>query len=241
MLFGTSMPHYKSIIGSYLLLYKPSIGFLWIMRVFLMMALLTLVLHVMLKRAGVAVSVLTTAAIIILQSLLASGVMEIAGETLRFIVAETLLYAVGYSAIVVLGLKIREFNVKSLAATALLCSVAVIGFIIYNDVAFDPRMYKYPPQSLYLLYGVLGCSSMMLLKPCFARISGWRGFRYLSENSMWIYLWHIVPVMFIEQYADVPGMWFGRYVAVLVSAIAMNWLWHLLLKPLPARVKRYLA
>lgn len=241
MVFGISMPHYKVMIGSYLLLYKPSIGYVWIMRVFLLMALILPLIYKIIRRINVYWCCVIIAAIIALQSVLTSLVNEISNESIKYILTETLLYAIGYSAIAILGLKIKEFNVKSFIALSLVSVAAILGFMEVSGMPFDPSRYKYPPQSLYLIYGVLGCTVMMSAKPCFIHIAGWRGFKYLSENSMWIYLWHIVSVMFIIKYADVPGMWFGRYIIVLFSAIAMNQLWQRITLPLHWGIKKYMA
>lgn len=212
----------KVVIGSYLLLDGPSIGYVWIMRVFLMMALILPLLHKWLNNLGCILSIIVIFTIIGLQHYLVSMVYSIDNKITRFILDETLLYAFGYCSVAVLGLKIQSFKTKELMAIILISGIAVCCFVWTHNWIFDPQQYKYPPQSLYLLYGIFASSLLWSLKSILEPITKGRFFLYLSENSMWIYLWHIIPVYAILRWSDVPNMWFGRYCIVLIISLILN-------------------
>lgn len=212
----------KVVIGSYLLLDGPSIGYVWIMRVFLMMALILPLLHKWLNNLGCTLSIIVIFIIIGLQYYLVSIIYSMDNKIIRFILDETLLYAFGYCSVAVLGLKIQSFNTKELMTIILISGIAVFCFVWAHDWIFDPQQYKYPPQSLYLLYGIFASSLLWSLKSILEPITKGRFFAYLSENSMWIYLWHIIPVYAISRWSDVPNMWFGRYCIVLIISLLLN-------------------
>lgn len=220
----------KTVVGSYLLLNSPSIGYVWIMRVFLMMALLLPLLHKWLKNAGFWTVGIVVSGIIGVQPFMIGAVDAVDNKIMRLILDETVLYALGYSAIAILGLKIRDFSRREVIAVVFVSLTFIIGFVWYDGMHFRPQFYKYPPQSLYLLYGIFGSAVMWGLKTLLAPVMTWSFFTYLSENSMWIYLWHIIPVYAIARWAEVSNMWFGRYCVVLGAALLLNWGYHHILK-----------
>ena len=218
---------FKVVIGSYLLLDGPSIGYVWIMRVFLMMALILPLLHKWLDNRGFTISVIVIFTIIGLQHYLVNMIYSIDNKIIRFIFDETLLYIFGYCSVAVLGLKIQSFKTKELIAITLISAIAVFCFVWIHNWIFGPQQYKYPPQSLYLLYGIFASSLLWSLKSILEPITKGRFFAYLSENSMWIYLWHIIPVYAISRWSDVPNMWFGRYCIVFITSIALSYLYSM--------------
>lgn len=210
------------IIGSFLLLNSPSIGYVWIMRVFLMMALLLPLWRKILDNRGFVATIIIVIGLILLQQFLVLVVEYVDNKIIRSILDETLLYAIGYSPIAILGLKIQQFKRNELIWINILSIVVVLCFIIYNDWTFDPQTYKYPPQALYIIYGIFGSNALWLMKPLLTFIGENRFTTYISKNSMWIYLWHIIPVFIIAPWGRVPNLWFARYCFVLIFALALN-------------------
>lgn len=240
LLFGHPPIVLKTIVGSYLLINSPSIGFVWIMRVFLLAALFIPPLWHMISRMSVIKTLIVITCMIVLQSGLVMMQQNLPSWWLCFFVNEIILYAVGYSVFIILGLKIRFFTNRQLVTTIVILSCAVLGWILMND-GFCPQQYKYPPYGLFLIYGLLGCCVMWILQPVFARFVNLRCFDYLSKNSMWIYLWHILPVFAIARLADVHNFWFCRFLIVLTFAILLNWAYHKLIKLLPEKFSRMIA
>lgn len=177
--------------------------------------------------------------------LLAQGVIvcsdAIPVAMVRFGVNEIVPYAVGYSALAVLGLrlpKLTQLQLRWLASIALASILILTGM---NDRNFTPQAYKYPPRGLYLLYGVFASTVLWMFKPVLVKFTDTRIFGYLSRNSMWIYLWHIIPVYALAPWMELPGMWFGRYIIVLFVAILLNLIYQTLLNLLPPKLSNPLG
>jgi len=231
----------KTVAGSYLLLNNPSIGYVWIMRIFLMMALIMPILQKWLKNARFITVCIIIFGVIGIQHILVDAVYLIDNKMLRFVLDETLLYVFGYAPLLILGLKIQSRRKSEMMIFILVCLIAVIGFVWNNDMTFDPQQYKYPPQSLYLLYGLFGCAVLWCLRPVLSPImtrcaTVSKFFTYLSTNSMWIYLWHIIPVYVVAKWAESPDMWFGRYCFVLLLSVLSTYFFQKTIRHFPPNI-----
>jgi len=231
----------SSIAGSFLLLNSPSIGYVWIMRVFLLMAIMLPFLDRMLRKCNFTIFLLVIFGLIALQHPIVTAVNNIPDKYLRYITDQVIPYASGYSALAVLGLRLAKLTRKQTAIVAIISGTAILVFIGLNGWTFNPQAYKYPPQSLYLLYGVFASTVLFILKPVLAKVTDNRIFSYLSRESMWVYLWHIIPVYALTPWMDVPGFWLGRYAIVLSVAILLNLLWHRLLNFFPSSFSKILG
>lgn len=229
---------WSAIIGSYLLLNGPSIGYVWIMRVFLLMAICMPLLDRMMQRTGFAVYLIVVFGLIALEQPIVIAVEAIPNKVIHFGIDEVLPYTVGYSALAVLGLRLPRLTRVQLWTVAAIAGLAIMVFIGMNGWVFNPQAYKYPPQSLYLLYGVFASTVLWMLKPLLEKVTDNRFFEYLSRQSMWVYLWHIIPVYALTPWMEVPGLWFGRYAVVLTAAVLLTMLYQAILNLLPARIAK---
>lgn len=228
------------IVGSYLMLNTPSIGYVWVMRVFLMMALLLPLIEPTFRHANTSLVLLSIFGIVVIQHFLVMTTDAIPDATLRFMTDETVLYAVGYTPLVILGAKIRQYTLRQNILVAV-ATVAVIAiFMTMHNWQEVPQDFKYPPQSLYILYGLLACSILWMAKPLLARVTSNRFFAYLSRQSMWIYLWHIIPVYALDYILGMPGSWGARYLGVVLTAILFERIWHLLMSHIRLPLSKYL-
>ncbi|MDE6860115.1 MAG: acyltransferase [Duncaniella sp.] len=242
ILIGKPMLNYMQIAGSYLLLNNPSIGYVWIMRVFIIMALAIPFLYILSQRINWTELCMIVLSLILIQPLIIWSIGWIEWKILRFALSETLPYLIGYSAIVLPAFKIKSLSRKQIFITLglLLCSI-ILMFAINGIVS--PQRFKYPPQSLYILYGLFCSIALWSLRPVIGNLPlvSSSAVTYLSSNSMWIYLWHIIPVYALSPLMDVPGLWFGRFMTVTIVAILLNMLWHRFLKLLPDRIAKTLG
>lgn len=218
-----------TIVGSFLLLNGPSIGYVWIMRVFLLMAIIMPLLERATRRLSFPLFLLLITAIIALQSPLVMTIESIPNKLISFGLDEVVAYAFGYSALAIAGLRLSRLSRRDLAALIILSAAAIIIVVGLNGWTFDPQSFKYPPRGLYLLYGLGASTLLVALRPVLARAVDCRAFSYLSRHSMWIYLWHIIPVYALTPWMELPGLWVARYCAVVVVAVGLNMLWQRLL------------
>lgn len=221
--FGKPEIRWSQIIGSYLLLNKPSIGYIWIMRVFLIMALVIPLLYNLGNRLSGIQVCFFTALIILTQHYIISLINLIQQESVKFILNEFIPYLVGYSAIAFPALRIRFLSSRQIFIIWLILLLSILLFFYFEGIS-SPQHYKYPPQSLYILYGLFCSIGLWYAKPVIMRlipISN-RAIMYLSKNSMWIYLWHIIPVYLIDYFSNIFTSWSLRYVFVLAMALCLT-------------------
>lgn len=236
MLFNKPWFSLTQIIGSYLLLNSPSIGYVWIMRVFIMMSLIMPFLDLMARRMGFKVLLITILVLIIMQTIIVYDVETMPNKYIRFVFDQYILYAFGYTPLALVGLRIRDM--KSLQSLIILLTTGALVIVLtyLNGWNFNPQSYKYPPQSLYVLYGLMVSFLLWSIKPVIQNYTGHNIFRYLSENSMWIYLWHIIPVYIVARWNDIPNFWLGRFTIVLCAAILLNMIYQRIILFLPQKV-----
>lgn len=220
--------NYIQIIGSYLLLNTPSIGYVWIMRVFIIMALAIPFWYKICQRISwVSVGAITFL-LILIQPLIIWSINLIEWKILHFALSETLPYLIGYSAIALPAFKIKSLTYKQIIIItgALLCSIII--FLQINGIV-SPQHYKYPPQSLYILYGLFCSIGLWSLRPLLGKLTiiSSRFVTYLSSNSMWIYLWHIIPVYIVTYFNNVFDSWLVRYAFVLTVALLLTGIYNL--------------
>lgn len=222
LILDTTAYSFAAIVGSLLLLNSPSIGYVWVMRVFLMMALLTAPMQRLSRRIGFYGTTLLMIVLILTQQLLASYVCQISNSAIHLVADQILLYAVGYSVLLLLGLKIKDFSRRQLILQCLLWGGAIVGICWLNGGSFDPQSFKYPPRGLYLIFGIFAVNIIYALRPILVKITDCKFFLFLSRNSMWIYLWHIIPLYFMSPWLSTPNMWIARCLIVLGIAIALT-------------------
>lgn len=226
----------NEVLGSYLLLDWPSIGYVWVMRVFLTMALIIPLLHRLLSGLSYFAYLMAISTTIAVQQLLVPIVDAIPNRFISFAVYEILLFTVGYSALAAVGLRIARLTQVQLITLASIAAIAIIAYVVVFGT-FNPQDYKYPPHSLYIAYGIFVPAVLMLAKPWLVPIARHSIIEYLSRNSMWIYLWHIVPVFALER-IHVCGLWLGRYILVVAIAIIFTHLYHCIIRSLPQNLRQ---
>ena len=212
------------IAGSYLLWNWPAIPFVWIMRVFLMMALVMPLLDKAVRRLGTKGTLPVLAAAYILQNIACAAIDPEGREPLTFFIRDYVLYLCGYSIIACVGLSLRKAD-KKCAATVLAASAAAIAVWSIGHSGFDPQASKYPPSSLYISYGITCAVALYMLSGMLKRPVGMRFWQYLSANSMWLYLWHTLPVFVLRGFNLFPGSWGARFAFVLAGGLLLKLLY----------------
>lgn len=133
------------------------------------------------------------------------------GVSSRFVLS-TLYYLIPYGVLAYIGYTYNDLG-KRRKVTLLLSS----GLIFFSLAVFYrvrdgqfilTQMAKYPPRAYYLSYGVFISLILMMIceKYCHAKLFLWRGFRFISQHSLWIYLWHILGVFLLE-YLEIKYKW----------------------------------
>ena len=206
--FGIRAHH---VIGSYLLM--DGIGYVWVIRVFLIVSLLTPFLLAINRK----VTSHTLLAILLLAAVAATTCAIRANFlTQSILVREFLYYAIGYGAMFLLGVRAATATPSARAILAIVILIALVttAFAHNLDTFVCFNNFKYPPQLSFLLYGAL----MSLLTMFIAKAATpqsisdstqsptipptqsprSRAFTlanpltlFIGANTIWIYLWHI--------------------------------------------------
>ena len=215
------------IAGSFMLWNWPAIPFVWIMRVFLLVALVMPLLDRAVRRLGFALLLSILAAVYVAQTLLCEAVDAGSRSVPVFILRDYVLYLTGYSIVAALGLAARGATLRRQTVLLLVCIAGVGAHVLAGDT-FDPQATKYPPSALYLSYGGAASMALLMLRPVLRAVAEWSGWRYLSANSMWLYLWHTIPVFLMQHFDLFAGSWVLRFAYVSVSAIVLMMIWQAL-------------
>ena len=210
----------KIMAKSYLL--TDGIGYVWIIRVFLLVALVSpLLYHWNQKEKSNTRYLLTLAALAIAYEIFRYYSMPyIHGGKLRLISLVSH-YVLAYSLIFALGLRIYQFKKPELIATFL---VAIATFVItrwylgsYTDSSISTQDYKYPPSFYYFSYSIFVFAILWSISDKIVsfvesiKLSGVVFF--VAQNSIWVYLWHI---LFITLLPD--NYYLEKYLLTYISA-----------------------
>jgi hypothetical protein len=161
----------------------------------------------------------------------------ISNKILELIFTTYIPYAIGYSPLLVLGFMIKD---RSLSNNLLLFAILSLIFLLtlkIENFTFNPQASKYPPHGVFLTYGLLCSFILWYARPILKPLSTNRIVTFISKNSMWLYLLHILPVYLIRHLhvQIVENSFVVRYSLVLSLTFVLFTFWNCFLK----LIKRY--
>jgi hypothetical protein len=202
--FPTTLPNVDKIVTSYLLL--SGIGYVWIIRIFLLVALVSPIICLINSRtsSNARYLALTGTGYLLYELLLVSMPISdsFAGRTLE----STLLYVLPYSFVFAIGLRLPSLTkpqIKRLCLGAVSVFILIGGALYFESGKFIPTQnFKYPPKAYYLSFALAVSlflwliSDRVLSATIFKRLL--KPIAFIAQNSIWIYLWHIPMVEMIH-------------------------------------------
>ena len=215
------------MIKSYLLLNEGSMGYVWIVRIFLYFAVLEPVIK---KAAGKIKSIPVFCGIIVLLALagylLYRVYLKISDPMAAGVYDDYLLSPYVYSVIALCGYwficnKDKWLSLLIGAGIVFACS-QILVFV--SGSGFVPNSYKYPPQIYYCAYGVL---VTLILYKIFPNIEI-KAVIWLSRNSFLIYLLHIAVLRAYGLAAKISFLkfldnkWFIEYIIVTAGSVVLT-------------------
>ncbi|THH40431.1 acyltransferase family protein [Neolewinella litorea] len=214
--------------ASYLL--SDRVQYLWIIRVFLLVALIAPFLYRINHRirSHTRFFALLLAGIVGYHLLRYNQFEAAWGGVFTAFTESALYYLLPYGLVYLLGMRLVQLPGPALrrvwyffAGTFLLLAMALA---LWTGALVPTQSYKYPVAYYYLSYAMMvsvalwiwGDRVWALMGPSLQRM-----IFFVSNHSIWIYLWHI-PAVRCTVYADLS--FFTAYPLTLMLAIAMTWL-----------------
>ena len=238
------VPDTDVLVSSYLL--RSGIGYVWIIRIFLLVALVSpLILHFHRRTPGqgryFATLGLVYAAYEALVFVLKPPLQGLAGALFE----EMFLYLVPFAILFAIGLRFNMLRRSQIALLAggglLICAAFGVGLYLVEGRFVPTQAFKYPPLLYYLSYA-LGVSSLLWLlsgrllalvkaSPFYAAV------RFMAQNSIWAYLWHIplVEAVRVDFYLKFPLVF---VLAGILTYLQVTFLQRLILPQIPSPAMR---
>ena len=212
--------NFRMVAESYLLL--GGIGFVWIIKVFLLIMLLTpALLYVYRKLPNITLFCIIA---LVAQTLYIKYVGGVESSTpFQFFIREFVLYATGYSIVFLCGLQAGNPNsrLKSAIPWFLLLLIYFVYHIATENNAILPiNKHKYPPADIFLVYGCAISFLLNLLRPIFSKLAN-RITDFVGSNTMWIYLYHI-PL--VSPFSRIEVHWSLRFLTMFCIAMTITYL-----------------
>ncbi len=219
------LPDADKILRSYTMI--DGIGYVWVIRVFLLVALLAPFIYRFHQRTPENSQYFRVLVLWYLAYEVAVNMIlpEISGIS-RTILRNTLFDAVPFALLFALGLRIPAMTKsEQLRFFTLFSAVFLLlaGWFFWQQGSFQrTQSFKYPPQHYYLAYALMCAFLLWLLAEPVLR--GLRRSRligfvlFAGSNSIWIYLWHIFFLQIIEL------SWGPKYLLVFACSAVVTWI-----------------
>ena len=215
------------MIRSYLLLREGSMGFVWIIRIFLFIALLDPVIkRIAEKIKNIAVFGLVTVILALAGYLMYRIYLTLTVPSLVTVFDDFLLSPYVYCVIALIGywfvLNKDKWLYLFIGAAVIFAAIQI--YFIISGVGFIPDDHKYPPQVYYCAYGVMVTLILYKIFPSKdIKVISW-----LSRNSFMIYLLHIFVLRVYGIAAKIRFLkflekaWVIEYIAVVTGAVVLT-------------------
>lgn len=187
----------QHIIRSILLLNEGGIGYLWIVRVFFLMAIITPFLQQIDYKIRSNVLFLAIVGIgYISYDLIYFVMVNMRHVPVGREVGDFVFYVFAYGFLFLFGIRLPYFTKKTLTVVSIVSFLVFLTIAIFNHYSGLPlytEHYKYPPRLYFMVYGVFittlifqASSYLSLTNPTLKKIT-----IFISTSTMWVYLWHI--------------------------------------------------
>lgn len=199
------------------------IGYVWIIRVFLLIAIITPIISLLERKISkdntLIISILALGGVVELITIYNFSLEE--GSLLYRFLSEWVITIISYSLFFYLGLRMRKVDTKRQRRFLLVFTlVLIVSLMVYYHnyglpIKFSP-CFKYPPHSYYILYGLFACSLLWSVRNFLTSIFGHKIFAFIGKNTIWIYLYHILLLNI-----PLPANWMLKYIIVYGGALLL--------------------
>ena len=231
---------FESIIKSIFLCTNGAVGYVWIIKIFVLVMFATPILIKINNKLSNLSFVLLIIVLFFIQEGLVSIIHYFTNPQINTIYTETVPYLFGYSIPFLFGLRLRQCDIKSeYLFLSLIFLTGILFVLLYKNhwgtpIAITPT-FKYPPHSYFLIYGLLVSAILWKSRTFLSILTKIRLFTFIGENTIWIYIWHIVFVSFANIYLE---NWIIKYILVFALATLVYFLQYTFVNRLIKRTQK---
>ena len=227
LLSGEMIYSFSTMASTYLLL--NGIGYVWIFRIMLMMALINPLLRIISDKFNSSFSkaLMLELALLILNELLGIICIYVFGDSILFkIIKMTVCYFIGYGILSIMGMIFIKLKTNDLVKLIVINGVIVLlSTYIYG--VFSPSDFKYPPMAQFICYGLFACILFYLLFSwkTSSNVTINKAVVWLSKYSLNVYLAHIL-VIFLSGYFNLEFTPIIHYLVIIGVSISITYAYN---------------
>ncbi len=212
---------FKSVLTSYSLTW--GIGYIWIIRVFFIIAILSPLLYWLAKKAAHPLKKLGIIGIcLLLQAGLDTLTTKLTGIS-HTLFEQYIAISFGYALAALIGIwAVRQRKKENLILFSFFLALFFILAIYQNLPSIEGN--KYPPTAYFISYGLAGSlllfwlTSNRTVEHFLQKIPG---IYWLSQHSLELYYWHLFPIMYFNLFVD-HDPWFLRFFVAFPVAFVLT-------------------
>lgn len=216
-----------TIIRTYLLI--DGIGYVWIIRVFVLVAIIAPLIYSIHKR--ISSNFIFVLVLLFLYSIYEFVVFSMRASelgVLGVILKSFIFYTISYGLVFALGIRLPDFNKRDVVICLFIITLVFFTLFIinwnHNSGWLPTQEFKYPPTSYYLSFAlmmafVLYLASERIMAFC-QQVRLESLILFIGSNSIWIYLWHI---LYLQVFKSLDGF-VSWYLSVLLCSILTTYL-----------------
>lgn len=207
------------LIYSVFLLNDGVVGYVWIIRVFLLIMLFTpLMTRISRKLSGTKLSMLLVA-IAIVNELACTVILGMdTSSIIGLVVYNCIPFSLAYGIVFLIGLKTPELcerKKKQVLIIAIILGIICHICLYLTGADYSIFGYKYPPRFPYYIYGIVVCLLLWTYRlPSVMYNSSFS--KFVGRNTIWIYLWHIFMLVIAN---NITHVWYCSFLLVYFGAI----------------------
>lgn len=194
------------------------IGYVWIIRVYLIIALFG---------EGLSRVVNKNLSIYLFIYLLYEILCRVKIPNLKIssVFENLVLVSVGYLLLFCYGTIFESLKIKKIKIVSIIC-LGTLCFEFLINKGLNLQYYKYPPRGVYFYYAILMFNIIFYLKEYLSKekLEEIKIIGFVGKSTMWIYLWHIPFVLFIAllNKKGIKINYLGNYIIVFGGALIIT-------------------
>ncbi|WGY48434.1 acyltransferase family protein [Vibrio sp. ABG19] len=208
--FDKSYVNIENVLKSYSLI--SGIGYVWFIRIIFIFSILSPIIYCSIKKIN---SNKIIVFIIFIFFILNESLMYVFIDSIGAVSRIFLFDWLGYLPLFVLGMVI--FRLRKLEMNLVFLFFGLVTFYYIISGVYDIQSYKYPPRGIFISYGMF----VSLILWNYVSIGNEfikSAIGYISRNSIWIYLFHIV---FIINLSSLTSSWIANYFIVVSGSLML--------------------